>query len=197
MKSTQRRFVVEYKNGRRQPKARTTSIWGDTDLKSLARQVENEIDAPASIAAAEPSRVPGGCVDSVTDQIAADGALSNDRASGPQAMSLQEEETKGQVSGTADVPSSVGDESGPDAFTARRRRRATREVTDSRISVANAPAIAGDHHKDRQTVSYESDCEDDLVALDTENRRLKRLMVGKLRTENARLRAMLQRFGVV
>lgn len=40
MKTPQRRFVVEFKSGRRQPKAQTKSIWGDTDLKALARDVE-------------------------------------------------------------------------------------------------------------------------------------------------------------
>lgn len=40
MKTPQRRFVVEFKSGRRQPKAQTKSIWGNTDLKALAREVE-------------------------------------------------------------------------------------------------------------------------------------------------------------
>lgn len=42
MKTPQRRFVVEFKSVRRQPKARTNSIWGDTDLKALVRDVEEE-----------------------------------------------------------------------------------------------------------------------------------------------------------
>ncbi|MDW9565158.1 hypothetical protein GOB35_30880, partial [Sinorhizobium meliloti] len=41
MKTPQWRFVVERKSRRRQPKAQTNSIWGDTDLKALAREVED------------------------------------------------------------------------------------------------------------------------------------------------------------
>lgn len=41
MKTPQRRFVVEFRSGRRKPKAQTNSIWGDTDLKALAREVED------------------------------------------------------------------------------------------------------------------------------------------------------------
>lgn len=42
MKTPQWRFVVERKSRRRQPKAQTNSIWGDTDLKALAREVEEK-----------------------------------------------------------------------------------------------------------------------------------------------------------
>lgn len=42
MKTPQRKFVVEFKSGRRQTKARTNSIWGDADLKALVREVEDK-----------------------------------------------------------------------------------------------------------------------------------------------------------
>lgn len=42
MRTPQRSFVVEFKSGRRPPKAGTNSIWGDTDLKAVAREVEDE-----------------------------------------------------------------------------------------------------------------------------------------------------------
>lgn len=43
MKS-QRSFVVERKSSRRQPKTQASSIWGDTDFKTLAREIE--VEAP-------------------------------------------------------------------------------------------------------------------------------------------------------
>ena len=42
MKTPQRKFVVEFKSPRRQSKTRTNSIWGDTDLKAFAREVEDQ-----------------------------------------------------------------------------------------------------------------------------------------------------------
>ncbi|WP_426230774.1 transcriptional regulator [Pararhizobium sp. DWP3-4] len=42
MKKIQRSFAVEYKNGRRKPDARSNSIWGNMDLKSVALAMEEE-----------------------------------------------------------------------------------------------------------------------------------------------------------
>ena len=43
MRAPQRNFVVEFKSRSRQPKAaKPASIWGDTDLKAVAREVEDE-----------------------------------------------------------------------------------------------------------------------------------------------------------
>lgn len=42
MKKTNRSFAVEYKNGRRKIDRKPNSIWGDLDLKSVARQEYGE-----------------------------------------------------------------------------------------------------------------------------------------------------------
>jgi hypothetical protein len=42
MRSQQRNFVVEFKSRSRHNKSKPTSIWGDTDLKAVARQVEDQ-----------------------------------------------------------------------------------------------------------------------------------------------------------
>ncbi|MDH4441431.1 MAG: transcriptional regulator, partial [Rhizobium sp.] len=42
MKKVQRSFAVEYKSGRRKSDANSKSIWGNVDLKSVARDVEEE-----------------------------------------------------------------------------------------------------------------------------------------------------------
>lgn len=54
-------FIVEFKSSRRAAKRQGTSIWGDADLKAIAREVENrspEIfepsDRPAETAAPAP-----------------------------------------------------------------------------------------------------------------------------------------------
>jgi len=42
MKKVQRSFAIEYKNDRRRPDARKSSIWGNMDLKSVALALEEE-----------------------------------------------------------------------------------------------------------------------------------------------------------
>jgi hypothetical protein len=42
LKKVQRSFVVEYKSGRRRPNPQSNSIWGNMDLKSVALGVEEE-----------------------------------------------------------------------------------------------------------------------------------------------------------
>ncbi|UIJ90176.1 transcriptional regulator (plasmid) [Rhizobium leguminosarum] len=42
MEKVQRSFAVEYKTGRRKLDTRSNSIWGNVDLKSVARDVEEE-----------------------------------------------------------------------------------------------------------------------------------------------------------
>jgi hypothetical protein len=56
MKS-QRSFVVERKSSRRRPKAETSSIWGDTDFKALARAAEAEAPNIFKAQAEQPAAV--------------------------------------------------------------------------------------------------------------------------------------------
>ncbi|MCF1494517.1 transcriptional regulator [Agrobacterium vitis] len=42
MKKVQRSFVIEYKSGRQKPDPKSSSIWGTIDLKSVARDVEDD-----------------------------------------------------------------------------------------------------------------------------------------------------------
>lgn len=42
MKKTQRSFAIEYKSGRRKAERKTSSIWGDMDLKSVAKDVQQD-----------------------------------------------------------------------------------------------------------------------------------------------------------
>ncbi|WP_219745675.1 hypothetical protein [Rhizobium populisoli] len=62
----------------------------------------------------------------------------------------------------------------------RKRKSATRELSPRRSDAPHAilPAV---------------ELDDDIEALDAENRRLKRLMVDKLRSENGRLQSILDR----
>ncbi len=47
MRAPQRKFVVEFKSRSRKPKVSTpASIWGDTDLKAVSRELEEQPDGP-------------------------------------------------------------------------------------------------------------------------------------------------------
>ncbi|MGO7924783.1 transcriptional regulator, partial [Rhizobium ruizarguesonis] len=42
MKKVQSSFAVEYRSGRRKLNSKPNSIWGDNDLKSVARDLQDE-----------------------------------------------------------------------------------------------------------------------------------------------------------
>lgn len=79
MKRLQRGFVVETKFPRKAPREGANSIWGDTDLKAIARQVEDlvpqerpgtvPVKMPRILLPVEPSRHAGGS--SAAEQTAA------------------------------------------------------------------------------------------------------------------------------
>lgn len=62
MKKPQRNFVIEYKSGRRKTESKApSSIWGDLDLKSVARDIETVLPPPsgdADIVANKPAMQP-------------------------------------------------------------------------------------------------------------------------------------------
>src|SRR4051812_24455585 len=62
MRTTQRNFVVEYKN-RRQAQARSPSIWGNLDLRAVALQIENDGVLPDAVQSAVQSTADPGVPD--------------------------------------------------------------------------------------------------------------------------------------
>ncbi len=77
MKTPQRNFVVEFKSVRRQPKVGNSSIWGDTDLKSLVREVEG--DTPHLFNLQQASPIHGNNDDTPSNNVSA-GAPAEDSA---------------------------------------------------------------------------------------------------------------------
>lgn len=187
MKTPRRNFVVEYKINRRQAQAGSRSIWGNLDLEAVARQVEadnilvdaarlvprvtNNGKAPiAAIAPSQHSQAP------VEDHSHAFTALTAD---GDDGVSQEE---RPQQRPALEVPEMHDDrpierESAPSSM--RKKEKPSPEKTVAR----GGPDIYGPPNS-----------RDELHALEEENRRLKRLMIIKLRQENAELRSMLKRF---
>ena len=190
MKTPQRRFVVEFKSGRRQPKVQAGSIWGNTDLKTLAREVENEaahlfgsqelsgdggidaagdadvqnfVDKPAVIIA----RVP---TSEVADEAAAThlGTTSADKAPQTAIGPLAVAKTGGLLKRAGGKHPPL-----PSPVTSLKPMK-----KQSDLASRSAP-----------TVSL-----DELASLNAENIRLRNLLAKQLRAENETLKKMLGRF---
>jgi hypothetical protein len=200
MKTPQRRFVVEFKSGRRQPKAQTNSIWGDTDLKALAREVEDTAphlfdsnEAPGTIDSDETRPA-----DPINAESAKERADDLDAAVAaiPFAKGAKVEISKhNDADHTAEAVVQV-QESPPapqprTTSTDTSRKRAKRAPART---IAHSPKL--DHEGRRaQTRPIENPVPlDELAALEVENKRLKRLLAKQLRAQNLRLKKMLERF---
>ncbi|WFU50741.1 hypothetical protein [Sinorhizobium terangae] len=201
MKTPQRRFAVEFRSGRRQPKAPTNSIWGDTDLKALAREVEDA--APHLFDSNKGPGTPDSGETRPADPINA--GSGNERvddvdvapAAVPFGNGVEVENSKHHE---ADHPAEAAvqvEESQP----APQRRATSSGTPRMRAQRAPAQTIALNStvgHDDRQPRTGTVDnptCHDELAAVDADNKRLKRLLAEQLRAQNLWLKKMLERFG--
>jgi hypothetical protein len=180
MRVQQRKFVVEFKSRSRQPKvSKPASIWGDTDLKAVARQVEEQsadlfapsADGPGNVDGLSPKveqRAPAGhAVECPAAPPEAGARLTGlPKIETPPITLISIADIEIEQSRPAEHPS-IADEASP--ILARRS-------TSARL-------------KQEAYVSLEQ-----LDALTVENQRLKALLRQKLAAENTRLRQMLSRF---
>nr|WP_168598055.1 hypothetical protein [Rhizobium sp. SG570] len=202
MRTPQRSFVVEVKSGRRQSKTRVSSIWGDTDLKALAREVHDKPSHPFS--SNDLSRTPDAGEDKLPDP-------SNAGSVGEDADDLDVAQTliPSAVATEFDAPKQQADrpnveavaqmqESEPAPQPQAASARAARKRTRHGSTHANAQASTGAHEKQSaRSATFEDPISlDEVTALEAENKRLKRLLAEQLRAENLRLNKMLERFDV-
>lgn len=185
MKNPVRNIVVEYKN--RRTRKSNSSLWGDIDLRSLARQVETEtLQMPSEAGTDLPST-----------------GLSDDQS----ATNQQQNPTQIVASPIRQSPSEptipIKDE--PERETA-----ATIPGPAQSLVIANndqttprkkpvpqeaEPAIARKARPSAKLVSG-TDNRDELDLLESENASLKRELIAKLRLENQDLFLMLQRVSI-
>ncbi|OAP40247.1 hypothetical protein [Sinorhizobium americanum] len=200
MKTPQRRFVVEFKSGRRQPKAQTSSIWGDTDLKALSREAEDTAphlfdsnEAPVTRASAKARPADPLNAESVSvraDYV--DGALAA-------IVSADGVEVGVSKHNEADHPAEAvvqAQESQPpspprttSAGTPRKRAKRAAAQTIAHNSKRGYEGRKAEARPIDNPISL-----DELAALEAENKRLKRLLAEQLRAQNVRLKEMLERF---
>lgn len=188
MRATRRNFVVEYKNRSRQTKSdKSVSIWGDTDLKAVARQVEEQ-SAHLSTSAAQVPAI---------DPTVSDGPeLESNRPPVTVAMGA-ESQTKNPETRLPAVETSplmaIAEDSGeevssPSPAGASWDVERTEEKPARRRYVRRVKPMVikndGISHVSRA----------DLEALQDENSRLKSELRKRLSADNDLLRAMLSRF---
>ena len=224
MKKIQRSFVVEYKSGRRKTDPKSNSIWGNMDLKSVARDVQVE---------ASPFVKPGeqvGPTDSEASllEVKWTGPLLTPAIGHPTTATATQETIMADENDTTtinDAPASVV--AAIDAPKKQRKPRAKKAAPEmASVDVAAEPTTAlnttadkgGKKTRGRKSKSNEVvvaaksvpvkrgpkavraataapvaaiDGTSDLLQLEEENQRLRKLLAEKLRAENANLRKRL------
>ncbi|MGR9159735.1 transcriptional regulator [Rhizobium leguminosarum] len=221
MKKVQRSFAVEYKFGRRKPDPKSNSIWGNMDLKSVALTLEEEAmpfvpdrhlvsksDGEVSLSKAEPAALfltpPIGQhttaavteettmadeIDTVTATDApavVETPIAPKKQRKPRAKKVALEATSGDARAEPEIASTDG------AGKQKRRRRAKSVDNFSpakRAPVKRAPRAV---QAAPAVPAAPSDEMADILQLEEENQRLRKLLAEKLRAENADLRKRLK-----
>lgn len=200
MRTPQRKFVVEFKSGRRQQRAGTKSIWGDTDLKAFVRKAED--DAPHLFG---PNETLGSSDDDGSKspepmnlRYASAAERDSDSACTMlQAADQEEEVAPKQHEDYLVVPDTVGQ--AKVIHTARQPRDPSTAKPRSRARRAAAPAIDGKDRNNggpsaRSLTAGVAVSLQELAVLDLENKRLKGMLAELLRAQNVQIKRMLERF---
>lgn len=219
MKKVQRSFAVEYKDSRRKTDVKPNSIWGSMDLKSVARDVEEsamsflldsatvaksrvEVSSPKMNRILPTLTPPEAASKTATDTQEISMADDTDTIANADAPAIAETpvEPKKQRSPRANKAASempatdiaVEPVGGLDGISGQKKGRKTNvikgAVVAKRAYVKRAP-------KADQPATVESSAGDemaDLLQLEEENQRLRKLLAEKLRSENADLRKKLK-----
>lgn len=216
MKKVQRSFAVEYKSGRRKLDANAKSIWGNVDLKSVARDVEEEampfalheqqhgksigdgslLADEAAEAMLTPLSSPHSseAVKEETDMADENNTMTKtDAAAVVETPIAEKKQRKPRAKKTVPDAASVEAVSDKATGTPEKQRRGRKQKSTASATTARAPRVARDP-KVVQAVPAASTAIDemaDLLRLEEENQRLRKLLAEKLRAENADLRKRL------
>lgn len=177
-----RNFVVELKSSRRQTKPQNRSIWGDTDLKALASEVEANL--PVSHLGRGNSLAP--------EKRPAKQLFGN---AGGDTRSSSETLTSEKLPQTPPAPRILP--ALPQAAVEPEAKPAPQENKRSAATRVSASKGSDDDNEKKQTTSVANKLKapspDELAELEAENRRLKAMFRSQLQEENRELRKMLAR----
>lgn len=212
MRKIQRSFAVEYRSSRRRPEKKPSSIWGDVDLKAIAQDVQEEATSPgkanATTCGPDDGSPSAGLMQSVSSLTPTLAQNTTAEATGETIMADED-----QMPAIADEKAV---DTVPEVAQTRRKPRMKRTTQEGTSGEANEQAIVkkrrGRKPKDeatetpkRRTARNQSkviekpsdvpasatDEMADLLQLEQENQRLRKLLAEKLRAENAELRRRL------
>ncbi|MGO7133531.1 hypothetical protein AB9E06_22025 [Rhizobium leguminosarum] len=197
MKTPQRKFIVEFKSGRRPTKGRTNSIWGDTDLKAFSREAEDKAPHPFNSNAAHVLPDEGG--DMASDAMNSGSAREHPgEAIVAGALISSSDGAKVDVPDhcettllTAEVVAQVQESQA--IFQPEKTSNGTlrKRVKRGPVSMGRSKSRSTKSVTARVAVTLE-----EVTALDAENKRLKRLLAEQLLAQNLQLTKMLARFDV-
>lgn len=218
MKKPQKNFVVEYKGARRKSTSQSNSIWGNVDLRRFVEQdgeVEGfgsgELRVDVDTAMHEVSRVPvtaklqqeTTAILALEEQMADETSVSERAPAEPEIALPKTREVKKRGPRAKKVaPEVVTSEAlvdTPAVKQARAKRGSKSAVAEVKPSVRRGghkakAAIEETVESAAQTVSpvtVAGNEMEDLLRLEQENQRLRKLLAEKLREENASLRKRL------
>ncbi|EJZ18552.1 transcriptional regulator (plasmid) [Rhizobium sp. Pop5] len=222
MKKVQRSFAVEYKTGRRKLDPRSNSIWGNMDLKSVARALEeeatpflsgssqggkrgNDMSLPAPDQAEPlltPPLGPSTTASDTQEMSMADETDTTTKADGPTVIetpTAPKKQRKPRAKKAVALQTPSADAAAEPAAAlagasgGKRRRRKTKVIeaaaSAKRAPVRRAPKAVQTAPTAPMTAIDEMA---DLLQLEEENQRLRKLLAEKLRAENADLRKRLK-----
>ncbi|MBY2951216.1 transcriptional regulator [Rhizobium leguminosarum] len=217
MKKVQRSFAVEYKSGRRKLNSKPSSIWADTDLKSVAQDMQDEAMPFMSLA---PQARSTGMLVSEEEQAGPLLTLPIEQETNASALQETIMADEKDTTTNADTPAAAA----PDGLKKVRKPRAKKVVpATASAAVSSQPAAASDAKAGKQTRGRKAKPDEgttsakrvpvkrapkavsiaaapsvaavdeisDLLQLEEENQRLRKLLAEKLRAENADLRKRL------
>ncbi|CAN7676393.1 transcriptional regulator [Neorhizobium sp. LjRoot104] len=217
MKKVQRSFAVEYKSGRRKLNSKPNSIWGDTDLKSVARDLQDEAMPFLSVG----PQAGGGEMSfsgeeqtsalltrpieqekkasALQETIMADENNTMTDADTPAATALDvpKKERKPRAKKAAPETASVAVSAQPAAASnaaAAKPRRGRKAKSDEGVTSAKRAPVKRAPKVVQAAAAPSVPAVDefaDLLQLEEENQKLRKLLAEKLRTENADLRKRL------
>ncbi|EJB02287.1 hypothetical protein Rleg9DRAFT_7319 [Rhizobium leguminosarum bv. trifolii WSM597] len=217
MKKVQRSFTVEYRSGRRKLNSDSNSIWGDMDLKSVAQDLQDEA-MPLLPETHQVSRA--GMSFAGEQQAAMLLTLPMEQETNVPALQETRMADENNTMTDADTPAAAAPDV-PKKERKPRAKKAVPEAASAAVSAqpaAASNAVAGKPNRGRKAKSdggatsakrapvkrapkvmqaaaapsvVAGDEFADLLQLEVENQRLRKLLAEKLRTENADLRKRL------
>lgn len=214
MKKTQRSFDVEYKSGRRKLDVKPNSIWGNVDLKSVARDVqveampsllpgiEGNVPKPElSAHRADPhllSLTPPDATPTIAEEpkemlMADDTETMNDvEVPAPQEAPVAVKKQRKPRAKKTSVVATTAESAPAGTDGPKKRGRKPRVSIDTTPVEPAAPKLAPTPDRiadDAATLARDEMA--DLLQLEAENQKLRKMLAEKLRAENADLRKKL------